>query len=228
VSRDWKEVLAESPECLSLERLTGALNPAEKAHVASCARCQTELALFRESTSEPRSAVEREAEAWIAGELKRRMRQESSANVRTFRSRSGRFFYALAATLVLLVGTAWWMNMREPGLDLRTEGPMRYRGGKLELVSPLDDVTEAPNELRWQSVSDASRYHVEILEVDGTVLWSGDATQTSLALPASVSSLFAPGKTLHWKVQAFRGSDKVAVSETQRVRVSVQSQRNPR
>jgi hypothetical protein len=214
---DWKDALAPEPECIALDRLDGELDAAQRAHVASCVRCQTELALFREVMQEERS----EESEWIARELRRRR------NVVAFRAKTTRILYAVAAAIVLVIGLGWWMQMREPSIEAPLGG-QDYRSGRLEVLAPAGDLLQAPNELRWTAVPSTSRYHVRILEVDATEVWSGDTTETHVALPPNVIEQFAPGKSLKWDVQAFRGKQMLASSETQTVRVSVEPLRkNP-
>ena len=206
---DWQTVLEPTPECIDIARLDAELTPAERTHLESCARCQTELALFRDVMSEESSPESQ----WIAEQLKQKN------NVVAFRPKVWRALYAVAAVLVLIIGISTWMQMREPSIDL-TAGPDAYRSGRLELVAPIGDVAQAPNELRWTRVSQATRYHVRIVEVDATPVWSSDTTQSLVVLPPDVIAQFAPGKSLRWTVQAFRGNEEVAVSETQTIRVT--------
>jgi hypothetical protein len=209
---DWKEALEPSPECIDIARLGEALDATDRAHLDTCARCQAELALFREIQREDGSAEEAEAARWIAGELQRRN------NVVAFRPKPWNVLYAVAAVLVLVIGAGWWMQMREPSIDMPLT-PGTYRSARLELAAPRGDLAQAPNELRWNPVPDASHYRVRIVEVDATQVWSGDTTGTSVVLPPAVIAQFVPGKSLRWQVEAFRGEESLAVSETQTVRV---------
>lgn len=207
---DWREALAPTPDCLDLTRLGEELDATGRAHVESCARCQSELLLFRQITSAQTSAEEEEATRWIA---------ERADVVRAFRPRSTfRIVYAAAAVLLLVIGAGWFLQMREPALDVPTGDPV-YRSARLEAIAPTGEIAQPPNELRWSAVPNASRYVVRILEVDATEVWSGTTTQTSVALPQAVVAQFAPGKTLLWEVRAFRADEELAASETQNVRV---------
>lgn len=219
---DWHEALAPTPECIDLARLGDALTPAEREHLDTCARCQSELALFREVTSEEASADSR----WIAGELRRRGGGQAILPVQDIRDRrdrrdrpsTTRVLYALAAALVIVIGAGTWLQLREASLDLPT-GPGTYRSVRLEVLAPSGDLAQAPNELRWKAVPDASRYHVQLREVDATPVWSSDTTEPYVILPPDIAAQFAPGKTLQWSVTAYRGNESLATSETQNVRV---------
>jgi len=216
--QEWQDALAPTAECLDLARLGEELDAASRAHLGSCARCQAELALFQELQRGDSTADEAEAGRWIAGELQRRF--QDSGNVVPFRAKRVRALYAAAAAIVMVIGAGWWMQMREPSLDL-PGGPAVYRGVRLDVIAPAGELAQAPNELRWNAVPNASRYHVQISEVDATVVWSGDTTQPYVALPPAAIEQFAPGKSLSWEVKAFRGNEMLASSETQTVRVSV-------
>ncbi|HEV7766496.1 MAG TPA: hypothetical protein VGQ76_15955 [Thermoanaerobaculia bacterium] len=216
---DWKEELAPVPGCIEIARFSEELNEAERAHLETCVRCQTELALFREIDREETSAEETEATEWIAGELRRRN------NVVAFRPKRMRVLYAVAAALVMVIGIGSFMQMREPSIDVAINDTANYRSARFDVIAPIGDIAQAPNELRWNVVPSATRYHVEVVEVDMTHVWSGDTTQSHIALRADVIAQFAPGKSLLWDVKAFRGNDVLASSETQTVRVSVPSVR---
>ena len=221
--RDWQDVLAATPECIDPARFGTELDPASEAHLTTCARCQAELALFREITAEESSAEEDEAARWIAGELERR--HVDSAKVVPFRKRPMRVLYSLAAALLILIGAGWWLQLRDPSLGQLESGDL-YRSTRVELLAPAGDLEQAPNELRWTAVPNASRYHVRIVEVDGNEIWSSDTTQPHASLPSAVIAQFAPGKSLIWDVRAFRGEEMLAASETQTVRVAVAPVRN--
>lgn len=212
---DWKETLAPTPACIDPARIGEPLDAAERAHVESCSRCRAELALFREITSEAATDEETRAGEWIAAELRRRN------NVVAFRPRSWRILSAIAAVLVAAIGAMLWLQHREPSLDLPVDGRGVYRSARLELLAPAGDLAQAPNELRWSAVPNASRYHVRISEVDATVLWSAETTEPHAALPPAVIAQFAPGKSLLWDVQAYRDKELLASSETRTVRVAV-------
>jgi hypothetical protein len=211
---DWRDALAPTPECIPIERIGDELTQGEREHLDSCARCQSELALFRETTREEVTSEEASAAAWIAGELRTRN------NVVAFRPKMWRTLYAVAAALVIVLGAAWWMQFREPSIDGQLDGPGTYRSGRLELVAPIGDIATAPNEFRWKPVAKVSRYRVRILEVDATPLWSVDTAEAHVQLPPDVVEQFLPGKTLQWEVRAFRGNEMIASSETQVVRVN--------
>jgi hypothetical protein len=207
---DWRDVLQQTPDCIDALRFGEELTPVEHAHVESCVRCQSELALFREMMAVETSP----SSQWIAGRL-RTSRQSSAAGAV---GRRPSVAYAIAAMLVVLVGIAAWMRFDEPSIAIPT-GTDVYRSARLEVIAPKDDVAQAPNELRWNGVPGATRYSVRILEVDATQVWSAETIETSVMLPREVSAQFRPGKLLRWSVSAYRNDELLAKSETQNVRV---------
>jgi hypothetical protein len=70
-------------------------------------------------------------------------------------------------------------------------------------------------------VGGASAYDVTVLEVDRTVLWKTTTQTPSVALPATLTAQFVPGKTIFWEVAARSGNAVVAQSGTERFRVAV-------
>jgi hypothetical protein len=221
--KDWQEALAPTADCVDVDRFGATLNAPEQAHLESCVRCQSELALFREITRDEASAEEHGAAQWIAAGLQRRAQQENAeaAEVVVFRPRPLRVLYSIAAAIAVLIGAAYWMQMREPSIDPALDPRDLYRSERIELVAPIGDIPQAPNEMRWAAVSNATRYLVEIVEVDDTVVWSSETDRTSVPLPSNVIAQFAPGKSLKWQVKAFRGKEMLASSQTETVRVAI-------
>jgi hypothetical protein len=217
----WQEALARTPECIDQARFGDELDAASQAHLRSCAHCQAELALFRELDRDDSTAEEQQAAQWIAAELQRRF--SNADNVKPFRRKTLPALYAAAAAIVLVIGAGSWMRFREPGIEPMTETVDVYRSGRLEVVAPAGEIAQAPNELRWTAVPNATHYVVRIAEVDATAVWSARTTQPYAPLPPAAVAQFAPGKRLLWDVQAFRGNEMLASSETQDVRVSIAS-----
>ena len=77
--RLMRAALARTPDCVPIERLGEALTEAEQLHVASCARCQTELALRSEFDRAVTTDDERLQVQWIAADLCRRHGAEKSS-----------------------------------------------------------------------------------------------------------------------------------------------------
>jgi RNA polymerase sigma factor (sigma-70 family) len=231
----WQEELASKPDCIDLIRLGEELSAIEREHVEACPRCQTELRLFQGFHADSASPEELREGQWIAAELQRRLSPsasespsiESRSNVRAFTSRRRTFqsfALAAAAVIVIVIGSSYWMDNREPAIGTGPTGNV-YRTSRFEVVAPIGDLPEAPHDLRWLAVNGATSYSVQIVEVDRTVLWSSETPNTSITLPVEVVARFEPGKSLVWQVTARRGSEVLATSGTQSVRVSVKQPR---
>lgn len=212
----WRAALAPTPNCIPLERLGESRTDAEREHLASCARCQTEVALFDEVAAADASADSR----WVAEELHRRF--EPASNVTPFAPRRNtRFAWAAAAAVAIAIAGGVWMETREPSIG-GVEPTNVYRALSVEAIAPVGDLAAPPRELRWKPVAGATGYAVELREVDRTLLWRAETSASFIALPADVVAQCAPGKSLLWDVAARRGSDVLASSGVQRFRVAVQ------
>jgi hypothetical protein len=103
-------------------------------------------------------------------------------------------------------------------------GPAIYRSQQVDLVAPLGEVSFAPKELQWKSFANASKYKVEVMEVDHALLWSTETNYISLTIPASIRAKMLPGKPVLWQVTALDSSGRVlAVSQVQRFSVARKS-----
>jgi hypothetical protein len=225
--QQWGSELAPTPECIAIERLGEERTGPEREHLATCPRCQAEMALFDEFNADNASADEIRDGQWIAAELQRRL--APPANVKQFQPRVRAYRgLAAAAAAVIVIGTGYWFENREPSIDTQLGGETIYRTSKLEAIAPLGDVPEAPHALQWTAVAGANAYTVRILEVDQTLLWSADTSGAAITLPADVIARFAPGKTLLWDVTARRGSNVIASSGMQRFRVALSPSGSPR
>jgi hypothetical protein len=225
--QQWGSELAPTPDCIAIERLGEERTAPEREHLATCPRCQAELALFDEFRSDSASADEIRDGRWIAAELQRRLAQPS--NVKQFQPRAHMYRgLAAAAAAVIVIGTGYWFENREPSLDTQISGETIYRTSRLEALAPLGDVAEAPHDLRWTAVAGANGYTVRVLEVDQTLLWSAETPAATIALPADVIARFAPGKTLFWAVTAHRGANVIATSGMQRFRVALSPSGSPK
>lgn len=217
---DWRDALAATPDCIDVERIGEPLTDAQRAHVATCPRCEAELALFHSFLDDHASAEELAEGSRIAAELHRRL--DGAANVTAFepRRRTARYGWAAAAAVVLAIGAGFWMETREPSLSPADPAGI-YRTVRLDAIAPTGDLAAAPPELRWKGVAGATGYAVELLEVDRTLVWKSETDQDHIALPAAVVARCLPGKTLLWRVEARTQSQVVASSGVQRFRVAV-------
>jgi hypothetical protein len=205
---NWKRELQRTAECPEVDRLPGDLTPAEREHVAHCARCETEMALWEEFRD---------------SELERRLGPGKSNIIPMMPRRKilPPRSLAAAAMLVLALGIGYVAQNREPSVDGALSRSDFYRSSRIKVTTPAGDVAASPAELQWTPVAGATSYDVSVLEVDRTVLWHGSSQEPHVALPATVTSQFVPGKTIVWEVSARRGATVLAQSGSERFRVAL-------
>jgi hypothetical protein len=109
-----------------------------------------------------------------------------------------RLVYAMAATLVLAAGAGVW-------LASTTRAPDELRGPGAEpaiaLVSPGATIAaDAPARFVWRAVPGASAYRLELLDADGTVVYSTRTADSSAVLPPNVT--LRRGAEYRWWVKA--------------------------
>jgi hypothetical protein len=221
---NWKRELQRTPDCPQVDRLAGNLTPAEREHVAHCARCEAEMALWEEFRDGQTSLSEAGAVQWISSELRRRMGAGSS-NVVPLAARRKVLpprVLAAAAMLVVALGIGYVVENREPSINGGALSRQDfYRSARVKVITPSGDVAASPSELQWTPVAGATNYDVTVLEVDRTVLWQGTSQEPRVTLPSTVTTQFVPGKAILWQVTARHGSTILAQSGTERFRVAL-------
>lgn len=214
--------LNRTADCIPLERLGEQLTTAEWQHLSDCSRCAAEMALYREFESPASNASETDDVAFIVQRLNASQQQPS--NVISLQERKKRIqprVLAVAAMLMVVLGIGYFVN-REPSVDSGVRIDDAYRSSRVEMITPIGDVQQAPNELRWIAVAGATAYDVEVVEVDRTNLWRVSTRDHRVELPPAVIAQLVPGKTLLWQVTARRGDDVVAESGMVKFRVVTQ------
>lgn len=226
----WKQELSATRDCVPLERFDETLSEQERDHIAHCARCEAEFALWEEFRDATPSAEEGAAVQWIATEVaRRRAGNPAVARERPFRRgwfSVWRLQTLAAAAAVVIVGLTLSQLIvdREPAVVAPAADRDTYRSERLEIGGPTGDLRAAPREIHWVPVKGAERYDVVILEVDRTILWRATTREPRIELPAAVIAQFVPGKTILWEVSAHASDGTiVAQSGTQRFRVAVTS-----
>jgi hypothetical protein len=218
-----KDDLQRTAACIPIERLDGEFNQAEREHLAVCARCQAERALWQEFTDSVPSPGDGAAVQWIAAEVRRRRAAAGPKRKvvwgRWLSPAASFRWAAAAAAIVLAAGIGYLAWDREPALS-STSGDAVYRSARVEAIAPMGDLQGAPRELSWVAVRQAVRYDVRVLEVDRSVVWSTASTTPHISLPAAVIARCVPGRSMLWEVDALDQSGSViARSGTQRFRV---------
>lgn len=222
----WKEALAPAPDCIPIQKLAEPLSETDTKHLASCPRCQAELALWQEFNASAPRAEEGAAVAWIAQELRRRSAAKPARQPgwwqRLMPVPVYRLSGALAAVLLLAGGVTVYTLRSHSGVAPKVVEEGALRSQAVTVLAPLGDLDARPLELRWQPVPAAATYQAEILEVDRHGLWKSETPQTRLAIPGNIRALMAPGKTLLWEVTARSSSGTLlGTSGLQKFRVKV-------
>jgi len=228
----WRAGVSAGESCLSLDALQelvgGSASDPKAQHVASCPHCQAELAMLRSFESSLGSGDDQAAVEWVAAQLQRAQGLPSSP-VRTpfWRGLLRVPQVAGAAAIVLLIGLSLSLyvstRQQRPLLNGEPSGTQNMRSGDLRLMSPSGNFDRVPEEFRWEALPQAKSYTVQLLEVDGTVLWSGQSAESVLMASPDMKAKMLPGKALLWKVTALDASGKpIASSSLQRFRVTAE------
>lgn len=200
----WRDALNATADCIPLDKLFAAdLEPPDRGHLSTCARCQAERALAMAFASDDPAPDEGAAVAWIAGETRRRVFPAASGTEAP-----------RARWLSLPTWTAWtsaalaaslgvYLLVRTPGLPQGEPEPEAvYRTSGVSVIAPVGEVTGVPMVLRWTAAAGAERYEVRVTEVDGTEIWRAATASTVVDLPPVVREAVKPARTLNWDVTA--------------------------
>jgi hypothetical protein len=222
-----RQRLQRTSDCIRIEQFSNALDQRDRDHLATCTRCQAEIALWRAFTDAAHPSEDNSARR-VAAELRRRLPWRAPTYGG---ARSGRWWRPhtpalLAASVLLVVAAGYVAWDPEPRVEEAgsVEHGYGYRDAGIRVVSPVGDLDRAPDELTWIAVNGNLRYDVRVLEVDGSLLWSTTSPTPRVPLPPALIEAFVPGKTLVWDVTARDSTGmEVAHSGTQRARVRVLS-----
>jgi len=226
----WRDAVSAGENCLSLEDLErfleGAASDEKSAqHMAGCPHCQAELAMLRSfEASVPRNDVQAAVQG-IADHLRRGQGvHQTPAGVGFWRPLLTVPHLAGVAALMLIgLGISLYVSNRQerPSLRIEPSGSQSMRSGDIRLAGPSGDLDQPPESFHWDAFPLAKNYSVQILEVDGAVLWRGETTENVLIANSEVKAKMRPGKTLLWKVTAMDSSGRaIAVSSPNSFRVT--------
>ena len=122
--------------------------------------------------------------------------------------------YAIAAALVVMVGSGLWLRSRAPAPDV-VRGPIPTVG----VVGPGPTAeAAAPLRFTWRRAADTKAYSLQVVDVDGNVAYSVITTDTIAAMPDSVR--LVPDKEYRWWVEAERSTGVPIKSDVQKLRLS--------
>lgn len=164
-------------------------------HLADCERCSAELAAIRRmekvlaDTSAPK----------IEPSLLARAEKFATRGATHFFPMKGVARYAIAASIVLAVGIAGVLLLRQPlkisEFRSPAESPTAFT------LQPEDGAVVSAVHFQWAKIPNALVYHASFLEEDGRILWTTSTPDTHLTIPSDI--VLQPGKRYLWKVEAF-------------------------
>lgn len=104
--------------------------------------------------------------------------------------------WAMAATLLIVVASGIrWLGGGS------SDDPLRSPEAAGAVVEPVADaVIDASTRFTWRAVAGATRYDVEVLRADGSLLASATTPDTSVTL--AFAAPLTPGERLSWWVMA--------------------------
>lgn len=146
------------------------------AHLARCAHCRSVV----------RATAALVADATVIAEMSRAERGRRST------------MWTTAALGVAAAAALMFMTL--PARDESTpREPAVTSANAPATLAPRGSVT-AVARVVWSSVPNAERYRVRLHRADGSVLWSAETTDSSIALPDSVR--LVPREPYFWRVEA--------------------------
>ena len=116
--------------------------------------------------------------------------------------------------LAVGLGVYQWRNTTEPRLRVPAGEVDNYRSTQLRLLEPSGDLQQFPDSLRWEPVAKSNKYVVKLMEVDNTVLWSGESFYTSMTFPPELKGRIPNRKTILWQVEALDQNGRIAATST--------------
>jgi len=100
----------------------------------------------------------------------------------------------LAASLMLVAGTSWYVFTLPPPADV-----VRAAESALQLLAVAPGTATAPITLAWTGLRTTSRYRVEVLDANDAPIFASETNDTSAIVPAGTLD---PG-TYRWWVRSF-------------------------
>lgn len=133
--------------------------------------------------------------------------------------RSVRFLPRFAAAALLVIALGFGYRVFNPSMpDLPDPGTGEVmRGSEVEVVSPVGELAEMPEELRWVLMDRAASYRVRITAVDGAVLWEETVSASPVRLPVDVAGRLHRAVVYTWTVEAL-GPDGARIASSEPVR----------
>ena len=209
-----------NPDCLTVEEMEMHLSAQERPeereiraeHLRVCANCATEFKLLREFLEAEPRPEERADVDWVAARLESPLpeAQPKATPAASWLERlfsGGNWALVGAAAAAMLAVGIYLQQGRAPEIPGGLGGGAGVvRSASLSVVGPEGDLAAAPELLEVEAAPDAVSYRFQVEEVDRSVLWSGESSGPSVALPGEVRAAAIPGKTLVWRAFALDGA----------------------
>jgi len=231
----WREAVSATKECPSIEVLEKVMegsspDPKTQEHVSDCPHCQSEISMLRSFEYSVPSENEGAAVAWITAQLERNQQARAAqpakpAVVPFWRTMFRIPYMAAAAALIvaLTLGISLYVSDdHKPNLGGGEFGTT-MRSGEIQLTTPSGDLSQAPEQLSWEAWQGAASYEVKItgVDIDHTVVWNGQTTQSSITVTPEMKAAMRPGKPLEWTVTALDATGKELATGKGRFRVAL-------
>jgi len=212
-----------------LEAESGALTAAEKRrldeHADRCPACAAERDLARLFDAGPQApGVPAEDLSFVVSRLEgaSAVRTRQAKVVPLVRKPSGRTIWQWAAAAMVILAAGLMLQLMRPGappLPAPPENGGAMRGGEVEVISPVGEVSAVPSELRWAPRPGAASYRVTLSTVDDTILWQATVPGPPARLPAGVAGGLNRAVVYLWRVEALDAAgNRIAASEPERFR----------
>ena len=122
---------------------------------------------------------------------------------------------AAVLSLAVLVGAWPWLVPQGGSAPELPDAPNANdvrRSGVIQTLGPFGPVATVPRSFRWDVVSQAARYRVQVEDVAGKTLWQGETEKIDLALPPELADRLLPLAAYYWRVEAYDASDRLTAS----------------
>jgi len=179
----------DDARCSLVERLLGSTDGARE--LAQIVAAKSSVAAADEYFAQPSASNGNTPRAFVGGPISDQRRRALS-RLKPF---------LLAASLLLVASTSWYVYTRPPVGD-----EVRAAGSAVELFEVPPGAVRTPITLRWRSLRSDARYSVEVLDASDTPVFAIETNATTVTVPASTLS----AGTYRWYVRS-RASDRTEV-----------------
>jgi hypothetical protein len=222
----WRDAVSATADCISMEELHQLLEDTSShvnraRHVDGCPHCQADLALIKNFESPNPNDEEAAAVAWIVAKLSQTSREAALPFAPPARKnhfwRPPYLLGGVAAALAVVLGVSLFMHYQagRPVPIVEPSALQTMRSASLYLTAPSGSVLQTPSSFQWESLQGARSYSIEVMEVDGSILWSGQAGANVLVVNPDLAKKLQPNRVFIWKVTARDSSGNVVATSNQ-------------